>query len=112
PVEKVETHVLSRGETLTDVLSRAAITGGDMAELLLNLREHLNPRRLADGAEITIRRWLRTDEPRAVEVRMNADSTVRLVRHEYGWTGRIVETPVIVDTVYVAGSIEKGRTLY
>ena len=57
PVERVETHVLSRGETLTDVLSRASITGQDLAEFLLSVRQHLNPRRLADGVEITVRRW-------------------------------------------------------
>lgn len=112
PVETVETHVLSRGETLSDVLMRAAFTGGELAEVLLNLREHVNPRRLADGVEITIRRWSRNEEPRTVEVRVNADSTVRLVRQDYGWNGRIVETPVVLDTVYVAGEIEKGRTLY
>ncbi len=112
PVERVETHVLARGETLTDVLNRAALTGQEMADFLLSVREYLNPRRLAGGVEITVRRWTHDDAMRAVEVRMNADSTVRLVRRELGWEGMVFETPVIVDTVYVAGKIERGRTLY
>jgi murein DD-endopeptidase MepM/ murein hydrolase activator NlpD len=112
PVERVETHVLSRGETLSDVLSRASITGTELAEFLLSVRRHLNPRRLTEGAEITVRRWTHNDATRAVEVRMNADSTIRLVREELGWTGRVLETPVVVDTVYVAGQIDRGRTLY
>ncbi len=112
PVERVETHVLSRGETLTDVLARAAITGQDLAEFLLSARQHLNPRRLADGVEVTIRRWASNERTRAIEVRVNADSTVRLVRGGAGWDGIVIETPVVVDTVYVAGEIEKGRTLY
>jgi murein DD-endopeptidase MepM/ murein hydrolase activator NlpD len=112
PAERVETHVLSRGETLTNVLVRAAITGQEMADLLLGAREVLNPRRLADGAEITIRRWAADGSPRSIDVRVNADSTVRLQRRPFGWQGVVVETPVVVDTVYVAGSIERGRTLY
>lgn len=112
PVERIETHVLSRGETLSDVLARASITGADLADFLLHVRQHLNPRRLADGAEITVRRWTHNDGMRAVEVRLNRDSTIRLSRHEVGWTGRVIETPVVVDTVYVAGEVERGRTVY
>jgi murein DD-endopeptidase MepM/ murein hydrolase activator NlpD len=112
PLENVETHVLGRGETLTNVLARASITGQDMAELLLSLRGFLNPRRLSDGVEITVRRLVDDRTPRGIDVRVNADSTLRLVRLSDGWKGRILETPVMMDTVYVAGEIEKGRTLY
>jgi murein DD-endopeptidase MepM/ murein hydrolase activator NlpD len=112
PVERVETHVLKSGETLSGVLARAAITGSDLADLLLGLREHLNPRRLANGSEITVRRWMRDDSPRVIEVRVNADTTVRLARDEIGWAGSLMLTPVHVDTVYAAGRIDAGRTLY
>lgn len=105
PVERVETHVLSSGQTLSGVLSQASITGQEMAELLLGLRQYLNPRSLALGSEVTVRRWLRTDAPRAVEVRLNADSTVRLVRSDFGWNGEIVVTPTEIDTVYTGGVI-------
>ena len=112
PVERVETHVLSRGETLSNLLARAAFTGSEMADLLLGMRQHLNPRRLQDGVEITVRRWAGDDSPRAVEVRVDADTTVRLIRHEIGWVGELLLTPVVVDTVYAAGTIDAGRTLY
>src|SRR5690606_108811 len=75
PVERVETHVLGSGQTLSGVLAQASITGQEMADLLLGLRGYLNPRSVAAGAEVTIRRWLRNDEPRAIEVRVNPDST-------------------------------------
>jgi murein DD-endopeptidase MepM/ murein hydrolase activator NlpD len=110
PVEKVETHVLSPGQTLSGVLARARITGQDMADLLLGLRQHLNPSRLSTNTEITVRRWNRNDEPRAIEVRLNSDSTVRLVKLETRWDGEVVITPTVVDTVYAGGTIE--RTLY
>ena len=112
PAERVETHQLARGETLTGVLAQSRITGPDMAELLLGLREHLNPRRLAAGVEITVRRWHSTDSMRAVEVRLNADTTVRLRRAESGWNSDVVVTPTVLDTVYAAGTIAAGRTLY
>ncbi len=112
PVERVETHVLGRGETLDLLLNRAQFTGGEMADLLLALREYVNPRRLRAGAEVTVRRWLSDGMPRAVELRLNADSTVRVDRDVTGWSGRVVVTPTVVDTVYVAGEIEAGRTLY
>lgn len=112
PVERVETHVLGRGETLDRVLGRAEIVGREMADLLLTLREYTNPRRLRAGSEVTVRRWLSDGSPRAVELRLNADSTVRLDRESLGWSGRVMVTPTTVDTVFVAGEIENGRTLY
>jgi len=112
PVERAQTHVLERGETLSDVLQRASFAGTELADLLLGLREHLNPRRLTDGVEVTVRRWTRDNAPRSLEVRVNADTTVRLARGAWGWAGGIVETPVEIDTVYVAGEIGNGANLY
>lgn len=110
PVERVETHVLDRGQTLGGTLSQARITGEDLSRLLLGLREHFNPRRVVPGTEITVRRWLENDQPRAVEVRLNADSTVRLRRTEPGWASEIVITPTRVDTVFTGGIIGDGRS--
>jgi murein DD-endopeptidase MepM/ murein hydrolase activator NlpD len=113
PVEHVQTHVLERGETLSDVLQRASFGGNELADLLLGLREYLNPRRLTDGVEVTVRRWAHTNAPRSIEVRVNADTTVRLAHAAYGWAGSVIETPVEVDTVFVAGEIGAGSsTLY
>lgn len=112
PVERVETHVLERGQTLSDVLERAAFSGSELAQLLLDVRQYLNPRRLARGVEISVRRWTTDDSPRAVDVRINRDTTVRLVRHRIGWKGDIMLTPVELDTLEAVGVIEAGRTLY
>lgn len=112
PVESIETHVLERGETLSDVLGRAAITGRDLADLLLSLREFVNPRRLVDGVEVTVRRWARNDAPRAIDLRVNADTTVRLTHGTIGWAGDIVVTPVVLDTVYTQGEIGEGMALF
>jgi murein DD-endopeptidase MepM/ murein hydrolase activator NlpD len=112
PLEKAETHVIRRGETLSGVLARASVLGADLAEVLLVSREHVNPRRLTQGAEITVRRWTTDNTPRAIEMRINADTTVVIARNEVGWRSTLQLTPVEVDTVYVAGRIDAGTTLY
>jgi murein DD-endopeptidase MepM/ murein hydrolase activator NlpD len=112
PVERVETHVLRRGETLSGVLARSEITGMEISNLLLALREYSNPRRLVAGAEVTIRHWVRDGSPRAVELRLNADSTVRLDRRPVGWESSIAVTPTVVDTGYVGGRIAEGQSLF
>jgi murein DD-endopeptidase MepM/ murein hydrolase activator NlpD len=112
PVEDVETHIIGSGETLNGVLAQAKISGQELSELLLGLRQHLDPRRLSAGAEVTVRRWSETNTARSVEVRLNRDTTVKLARLDYGWESDVMVTPTIVDTVYAAGEIESGRTLY
>lgn len=112
PIEKVETHIIRRGETLSGVLSKLSIAGQDLADALLVLREHQDPRRVSDGAEVTVSRWAATGEPRSVQLRLNADSTLVLGKSDLGWNANLILTPVVVDTVYVAGSIDAGTTLY
>jgi murein DD-endopeptidase MepM/ murein hydrolase activator NlpD len=110
--EHVETHVIKRGETLTGLLTRASLAGADLAEVLLVSSEHINPRRLSAGSEVTVRKWTATGVPRSIEMRLNADTTVVLARNEVGWNSSLQVTPVVMDTVYVAGQIDAGTTLY
>jgi murein DD-endopeptidase MepM/ murein hydrolase activator NlpD len=94
------------------VLADAEITGQDLSDLMMGLREHLDPRRLSLGAEITVRKWTDTNAPRSVEVRLNRDTTIKLAKFEYGWKSDVTVTPTQIDTVYAAGKIESGRTIY
>lgn len=111
-VEKVETYELQRGQTLSSLLMHASFTGSDLAELLRALNAQQNPRSLDVGAEITIRRWASTGEARKVELLVNADTTIQLVRNGMGWSSNVTVTPVVIDTVYVAGTIEAGGSLH
>jgi murein DD-endopeptidase MepM/ murein hydrolase activator NlpD len=111
PAEVVEEHVLSRGETLSDVFGRAALTG-EMSGLLLALREHVDPRRILPNTRVLVRRWAEDGSPRAVDVLLNSDSMVRLNRGPLSWSGELQLTPTIVDTIVVAGVIERGSSLY
>lgn len=112
PAERVDAHVLGRGETLSEVLTRASLGGPDLSGLLLAVRGQVDPRRLLPNTTVLVRRWAESGKPRAVEVGLNADSTVRLERHELGWTGAMMVTPTVVDTVYVAGRIGEGGSLH
>lgn len=112
PVEHIETHVMRRGETLSGVLTRLSVVGQDLADALLVLREHQDPRRMSDGAEVTVHRWAANNQPRFVQLRLNADSTVVLGKSDIGWAADLIVTPVVFDTVYVAGTIDAGTTLY
>lgn len=112
PAEDVETHIIGSGETLNGVLAQAKISGQELADLLLGLRQHLDPRRLSAGAEVTVRRFTDTNTARSVEVRLNRDTTVKLAKLGYGWQSDVMVTPTQVDTVYAYGEIEPNRTLY
>ena len=111
PVEDVQTHRLREGESMTGLLARASIDGLDLADLVATLRSH-SLKSLRPGTEVTVHRWLATGAARAVEVRLNPDSTVQLVRGDGGWDGRVVLTETRFDTVFASGRIEDGRTLY
>ncbi|MEO5511360.1 MAG: M23 family metallopeptidase [Longimicrobiales bacterium] len=112
PVEDVETHLIGSGETLNGVLAQANVTGQELNDLLLGLRQHLDPRRLSAGAEVTVRRWSETNAARSVEVRLNRDTTVRLAKQDYGWQSDVIVTPTVIDTVYAGGEIATGRSIY
>lgn len=112
PLERAETHVLERGQTLSGVLNGARL-GEDMAALLLTIRQFADPRRLAPGTEVTVRRWARTEQPRSIDIRLNEDSTLRIDRSDVlGWTGEVVETPIVLDTIHVSEVIESGESIW
>ena len=112
PPEIVETHAMARGETLSGLLEHAGIIGQELADLLLTSQEHVNPRRLTLGTEVTVRRWTTTKAARTIEMRLNPDTTVVFARNDSGWYSQLQLTPVTWDTVYVAGQIDEGTTLY
>ncbi len=110
--EVLDEHVLRRGETLSDVFTRAALGTGELSGVLLALREHVDPRRIMPNTRILVRRWADDGAPRAVDVLLDSDSMVRLTRNAVGWYGEIQLTPTRMDTVVIAGTIDRGSSLY
>jgi murein DD-endopeptidase MepM/ murein hydrolase activator NlpD len=105
--EEVRVEVLARGQTFGGILSRADLSPQEQHALLLAFREQANPSRMRDGTEITLRTLKGDETVRGVDVAMSPDELVRLERNEFGWTASTVETPVWVDTIAVAGAIER-----
>jgi murein DD-endopeptidase MepM/ murein hydrolase activator NlpD len=107
PAERAETHKIRSGETLGQVLSPTLAVSEQQAALMA-FQELASPRRLATGTEVTFRH--RTDDGwlRGVDVRLNPDSTVRLSRDDFGWHSDVILTPIWVDTLFAAGTIEES----
>ncbi len=109
--EVLARQVVQRGETLSEVFGRSGLSA-DLAELLLAVREQMDPRRVRVNTPVVVHRSADDQTPRAVDVWLNADSTVRLERSALGWTGRLLLTPVTVDTVAIAGVLGDGGSIY
>jgi murein DD-endopeptidase MepM/ murein hydrolase activator NlpD len=95
---------LHRRETLSNVLARAGITGGDYASLLAATRA-LNPRRLRVGQAFVFRRVRQQPIPDRVMVRDSAARRIWLERGDSGWVERVERIPWTSSRVRVAGVI-------
>ena len=105
PAEEVEILTLGRNQTLGELL-QGSVSINEQYALLMAFREQASPRRIRADTEITLRyrpddHWLR-----GVDVAINADQTVRLVRDAEGWSSATVATPTYVDTIFASGEIE------
>jgi murein DD-endopeptidase MepM/ murein hydrolase activator NlpD len=112
PLEEQDSYTLNSGETLSEVFTRAELPSTELSSLVLAVREHVDPRRILPNTAIRVRRWLADGTPRAVEVALNADSTMVLNRRSIGWYGEMELTPTVVDTVIIAGVLGPGGSLY
>ena len=108
PAEWVEVRSLARDQTLGDLLS-GVLDANAQSGLILALREQASPRRMRPGTEVAFR-WLQGDSPvlRAIDIKINADETVRLAPTAVGWDSELIRTPVLTDTVWVAGEIRSS----
>ncbi len=106
PAERLQTVELKWGQTFGEVLEGANIGWSDQNSLLLAFREQANPRSMKDGTRITLRWFQEVEELRGIDVTLSADKTVRLLRDEVGWSSDVVRTPIVVDTLFISGSIE------
>lgn len=106
PSESFELRVLGRGETFGALLTEASLDGNDQQAVLEAFGEQASPRRMQAGTEIIFRRQRSDGALRAMDISLNRDETVRLVRDEFeGWRAERVEVPVMVDTVATSGMI-------
>ncbi len=109
--EVVDTDALRSGQTLDGVLARGGMAAQERVDLVFALRQHFDPGHVLPGTQVAIHCWADDGSIRVVEVRLNADSTIRLERTPVGWDGVVRVTPTVMDTAYLAGTIEAGGSL-
>ena len=105
PAEEVRILALRDGQTLGELLE-GAVTYNEQASMLLALREHANPRRMREGAEVTLRFRQGNESLRGVDIATSRDETVRLRLVGGAWSSELEETPIYVDTITATGEIE------
>lgn len=108
PVSRFDT--LGSGETLAELLADNGLEGSDAYAFTQVMREVKSPRRLRAGM---VARFSgppgRT--PDRVQMRVNPDSLVELTTGEEastGWSARVHEVPIVVDTIAFAGRIDSS----
>ncbi len=101
----ISIDTLHRGEALAPVLARLALPGPDVANAVEALRSYANPRLLRAGTPVIVQRtaW---DSVIDVTVRIDPDRQVRLFQDELGWTSELIDLPIRVDTLLLAGAID------
>lgn len=83
---------LSRNEMLSDVLTRAGVTGREYAALM-EAKRTLNPRRLRPGLIFHVRRVKGSAVAHRIGVRTGPDTRLWMVRGDSGWREVVEDIP-------------------
>ena len=110
PLDVVYEDTLRAGETLSELLARANLAQGEIDALLAELTEHQDPRRMRAGSIFAFRRSREDGALRRLQLRLDPDRTLDVLRRGSSWRGAIAEVPVQPDTVVLSGVVES--TLY
>ena len=108
PAEVGFQDTLRSGETLSELLSRAALASSEADALLAELNEFQDPRRLRPGSVISYRKSFETGNVRGMELRIDADRTLNMHRAGASWDGAIEEVPVKMDSVVLTGTVRSS----
>ncbi len=105
PVDVAYEDTLHPGETISELLARAELAEAEASALLSELQEHQDPRRMRPGSVVAFRRGYDDGELRRMQLRLDADRTLNLLRAGDSWRGEIEEVQVRPDTVVLTGTI-------
>ncbi len=102
---------LGRGESLGGLLQRHGLSGTAFASALDAVRDVEDPRRLQPGVAVEISARV-PERVSTVSLTLDRDRSLRLTAADGpGWTARLDSVPVTVDTIRVAGVVERGGLL-
>jgi murein DD-endopeptidase MepM/ murein hydrolase activator NlpD len=108
PLEEVHSATLERGESLSQLLSRAQLDAASAQELIRQLSAARDPRTLRPGATLSYRRSAETGGVRSVEVRLDADHTFRMRNQGGSWSGAVETVEVRRDTAVLSGEVSSS----
>ena len=104
PAERLEMVHLQPGSNLRRGASRARISGGRIrTPSSWRFASRRTPGGCRTGPRSPSGGFRERDGLRGVDVALNRDETVRLLRDGAGWSSDMVHTPIWVDTVFVSG---------
>jgi murein DD-endopeptidase MepM/ murein hydrolase activator NlpD len=99
---------LQAGETLSQLLARAELAQEEAREVLAEMLEYQDPRRLHPGSVISYRRAYDSGEVSEVALRLDSDRTLSMQRAAGGWLGRVEEVPVRTETAVLSGTVRSS----
>jgi len=109
PVWRQRHDTLARGETLSALLRRAGILGGDVPRVLESATS-LNERRVPAGLTLTSRTLELDSIPSELVFQLAVDHILTIRRSDSGWVTTEERLPWVTDTVALGGTITS--TLY
>ena len=109
PTEHEQVLLVDRGETLGDLLLDI-VPAAEWGDVVLVFSDLANPRRIRAGSRVRVRSEGEGTPVRSVEVSLNRDESVLLVRsrasaNAWTWQGELISHPLSTDTVSAAGTI-------
>jgi murein DD-endopeptidase MepM/ murein hydrolase activator NlpD len=108
PADVAYEDTLQAGETLSQLLLRAQLAEDEAHALLSELQQHQDPRRMKAGSVVAFRRSTQDGAVRKMELRLDPDRTLNILRAGDLWQGAVAEVPVRPDTVVLHGHIRSS----
>ncbi len=104
PPREIVFDTLGRGMALADLMAANGLDGQAIYEITEVIRAYKKPRTLRPGA---VMRFSGAPgvTPDRVNLRINPDTTLRMIRSDSTWTARLEVAPLVVDTVRLSGVI-------
>ena len=111
PPRLVATDTLAPGQSLGELLRRHGLSGDEYVAVIDRVEDVVSARRLRPGLVLE----METPVPERLgelTLKLDADRSLRLDRRDGGWAAELDSVPVSLDTMVLAGRIERGESLW
>ena len=111
PPRLVSSDTLAPGQSLGELLRRHGLAGDEYVAVLDRVEDVVSARRLRPGLILEVE----TPVPERLgelTLQLDADRSLHLERRDDGWAARLDSVEVTLDTMVLAGRIERGESLW